>query len=183
MYSVELLEQHLAKQWGHHANKVKWPQSPHRKLPDSFTILEFPPTEQHSYWIYSTLGMSLGMAEDLIELHVFSNKQDSTLSELLTVTASFHRHGSTLGLHHTVNFGRSWQDASPCSYGFISLPYLDGETLEIFEWEGSHLHNLWLLPITEQERDYKIENGWNALEELFENCELDYCDPNRKSCL
>ncbi|GAA4026633.1 hypothetical protein GCM10022409_08250 [Hymenobacter glaciei] len=127
--------------------------------------------------------MSTDTPEALIELHILSNKEDTTLIELLTVTASFHRNNTNLGLHHTVNFGRPWQDDSLCSYGFISLPYLSGEALEIFDCEGGHLHNLWLLPTTESERDYKMENGWDALEQRFEDCGLDYLNPQRDSCI
>ncbi|HEX8505121.1 MAG TPA: suppressor of fused domain protein [Hymenobacter sp.] len=148
----------------------------------NFSVLAFPPSDKTSCWVYSTLGMSTNTPDALIELHILSNKEDATLIELLTVTASFHRTGTNLGLHHTVNFGRPWQDDSTCSYGFLSLPYLSGETLEIFDFDGRHLHNLWLLPITEGERNYKIKNGWDALERQFEECGLDYLNPQRSSC-
>lgn len=127
--------------------------------------------------------MSTDTPDALIELHVLSNKEDATLIELLTVTASFHRNDANLGLHHTVNFGRPWQDDSACSYGFISLPYLMGENLELFNFEGGYLRNLWLLPITERERNYKAENGWDALEQRFEDGKLDYLSPQRTSCV
>ncbi len=182
MYNLELLQQHLEAQWGTNPAKLKWPHDPHEKLNSQFRVLEFPPNEQHNCWIYSTLGMSLDLEEYIIELHLRSSKQDIALVELLTVTASFHRTNTELGLHHSVNFGRPWQDDSLCSYGFISLPYLDGETLEIFDFADGHLHNLWLIPITESERDYKIEYGWDALEEKFEACGLDYLNPNRETC-
>jgi hypothetical protein len=182
MYSIELLKQHLETQWGTDSTELKWPHDPHGKMLHSFRVLEFPPNERHSYWVYSTLGMSFDVEESLIELHLFSTKQDVALVELLTTAASFHRNDANLGLHHSVNFGRLWQDNSACSYGFISLPYLDGETLEMFDFADGHLHNLWLIPITESERDYKMEYGWDALEEKFEACGLDYLNPNREAC-
>lgn len=183
MYSLELLQQHLEKQWGANSTKLKWHYDPHKKLHNQFSILEFLPNEHHNCWIYSTLGMSLDSEEYLIELHLRSSKQDISLVELLTVTASFHRSDTELGLHHSVNFGRPWQDNSPCSYGFISLPYLDGEDLEIFDFENGHLHNLWFIPITKSERDYKMKYGWDALEEKFEAYGLDYINPHRKACV
>lgn len=182
MYNLDLLQQHLEGKWGANPNKLKWPHDPQEKMLGSFSVLEFPPNEDHSYWIYSTAGMSLDVEESLIELHLFSAKQDFTLVELLTVAASFHRNKPHLGLHHTVNFGRPWQDNSPCEYGFISLPYLDGEELEVFDFDNGHLHNLWLIPITESERAYKIEHGWDALEERFEANGFDYTNPQRKPC-
>jgi hypothetical protein len=51
---------------------------------------------------------------------------------------------------------------------FISLPYLDGEQLELFNFDRHTIHCYWFIPITEKERNYKIENGCEALERLFE---------------
>ena len=175
MYNLELLKLHLEACWGKSTGQQFRISDPHKKMPFSFRVLEFPPGEAHDFWIYSTLGMS-------IELHLFSQKQDINLVELLTITASFHRNDTPLDLHHSVNIGQPWQDNSLCDHAFLSLPYLDGDELEIFNFDKNHLHNLWLLPITEAERDYKMEYGWNALEELFEAKELNYLDPNRTSC-
>ena len=182
MYNLELLKQHLETNWGQSTDEKVRISDQHGKMGKDFSVLEFPPSDKHEFWIYSTLGMSTDTPDTLIELHIFSNKQDSSLIDLLTFAASFHKNAALLGLNHTVNFGISWQDDSPCSFGFISLPYLDGEDLEIFNFEDGHLHNLWLIPITESERDYKIENGWDALEQRFEDCEMDYLNPQRPSC-
>jgi hypothetical protein len=40
---------------------------------------------------------------------------------------------------------------------------------------------LWLLPITAEERAYKIEAGLEALEQKFETTSFDYTDPLRAS--
>jgi hypothetical protein len=181
MYNLELLKQHLESIWGSSIVAKPIPD-PHGKMGKDFSVLAFPPSSKTSCWVYSTLGMSTDTPNALIELHILSNKKDATLVELLTVTASFHRNSTNLGLHHTVNFGRPWQDDSRCNYGFISLPYLSGEALELFNFKDGHLHNLWLLPITESERNYKIENGWDALEQQFEECGFDYINPQRPSC-
>ena len=99
--------------------------------------------------------------------------------ELLTICASYHRNGKPLNLHHTVNIGQPWLDESNCDHGFISLPYLDGEELEIFNFDGQEIHCYWFIPITKNERDYKSKNGYEALEELFEKKQFDYLNPNR----
>lgn len=183
MYNLELLKQHLEANWGQSTDEKLRVPDPHGKMSVDFSVLEFPPSDKHGFWIYSTLGMSTDTPEKLIELHAFSQKQDAGLVELLTVTASFHRNNTSLGLHHTVNFGQPWQEGSACSFGFISLPYMDGEDLEIFNFKDKHLHNLWLLPITESEKNYKIENGWDALEQCFDDNGLDYLNPQRPSCV
>ena len=128
--------------------------------------------------------MSLDRQDDnLIELFIFSPRQDKAQIELVTVCASYHRNILPLNIHHTVNIGRPWLDNSNCDHCFISLPYLDGEDLEVFSFNDKTYHCYWLIPITEKERDYKIDKGCEALEQLFEDKQLDYLKPERKCLL
>ncbi|WP_207421168.1 suppressor of fused domain protein [Desertivirga brevis] len=158
-------------------------KGPTEKLHPDFYVLEFRPNARHHYWTYCTVGMSVGRIDDnLIELFVFSPQQDEAIVELVTVCASYHRNGLPLNIHHTINIGRPWLPNSKCDHGFISLPYMDGEDLELFEFNGQMFHCFWLIPITERERDYKMENGCEALEQLFEDKQLDYLNPLRE-CL
>lgn len=159
-----------------------WNVGPKEKLHSEFSVLEIGPNHRHNFWIYCTLGMSLGRTDDnLIELFVYSPKRDESLVELLTVCASYHRQKLPLNIHHTVNIGRPWLDDSICDHGFISLPYLEGEKLEVFDYKGKQFHCYWFIPITEAERDYKIHNGCELLEQLFESKQLDYLNPKRHS--
>ncbi|RPD49621.1 suppressor of fused domain protein [Hymenobacter sediminis] len=183
MYNLAQLQAHLEQHWQVQAERLSWSVGPTEKLDVAFRVLEFAPGAVHAMWIYSTLGMSLNRPNNAIEIHIFSNEQNRGLVELLAVIASYHRNDLPLGIHHTVNFGMPWQKASHCSFGYISLPYLDGEALEIFNFQKSQLHNLWLIPITKKERDYKIANGWDALEEAFEKGQLSYTSPQRRSCV
>lgn len=66
-------------------------------------------------------------------------------------------------------------------YGLISLPYLDGPRLENHQTKSGLIRFLWLIPITIQERDYKKQNGLEALEQKFEQEHLNYINPYRKS--
>ena len=119
-----------------------------------------------------------------IELHLFSPKKDGSLIELLTTVAYYHKNTRRLNLWHTVNFGRGWQDKSACEYGLISLPYLDGPTLEdlyLASPEEKIFKFYWLIPVTKQEVDYKKKYGIEALEQLFELQSFNYLDSNRKS--
>ena len=106
-------------------------------------------------------------------------RPDNSIVELLTFCASYHRNKLPLNIHHTVNIGQPWLDHSKCDHGFISLPYLDGDQLEIFAFGGQTIHCYWFIPITEKERDYKIDKGCEALEQLFEEKQIDYLNPNR----
>jgi len=48
-------------------------------------------------------------------------------------------------------------------------------------WERGHARILWLLPITETERDFKAQHGLEALEQRFDDASRQYSDPQRAS--
>lgn len=175
------LELHYQQYFGVEGRKKVLNKGPQEKLHSGFYVLEIPPNERHSVFIYCTVGMSADRLDDnLIELFAFSPKADEKLVELMTYTASYHRAGLPLNLHHTVNIGQPWLDNSNCDHAFISLPYLDNQELRLFNFDDHEIHCYWLIPITVAERDYKIENGSEALEQLFEEKGLDYINPDRK---
>jgi len=175
------LHQHYVGYFKAVGQKLVWDKGPQEKLHPDFYILEFEPSQIHDFWTYCTVGMSVDSEVDnLIEIFIYSPRQDPALVELLTITASYHRNVLPLGLNHTVNIGQPWLDGSKCDHGFLSLPYLDGEQLETLELEGRIIKCYWFIPITEKERDYKIESGVEELEQLFEDKQLDYLNPNRK---
>jgi Suppressor of fused protein (SUFU) len=154
------------------------------KLHPDLYVLEFKPNNRHNFWTYCSIGMSLDRKDDnLIELFVFSPWQDKAHVELITVCASYHRNCLPLNIHHTINIGRPWLDQSTCDHCFISLPYLDGTDIELFEFNKKTYHCYWLIPITEKERNFKIENGCEALEQLFEDKQLNYLNPDRQCLL
>ncbi|MCY7347268.1 MAG: suppressor of fused domain protein [Pyrinomonadaceae bacterium] len=98
---------------------------------------------------------------------------------MTTYYHSLHR----LGLNHTFPLGETWIENSTLEYCLVSRPYpleVDVETCKI---EDGHAHFFWLLPITESEREYKIKNGVDALEEKFEEAEIKYWDSNRESII
>jgi hypothetical protein len=177
---IKELRRHYERVWGASSGVAHWTQGPVGELPKAFGVAVFPPRAERSYWVYATLGMSIGYRES-IELHLFSPRQADELVELLTVVAHYHRTGNRLGLHHTVNFGRPWLTNSTCSYGLISLPYLNGPELEWLASSDLRIRSLWLLPITEAERDFKKRKGTEALERLFEEHQVDYLNPERRS--
>lgn len=177
---INNLTRHYETFFGLPGKHLKLERGPKEKLDPDFFILEFPPNNKHNMFCYCTVGMSFERNDDnLVELIIYSAKPDKTLIELLTVCASYHRNGKPINLHHTVNIGQSWLDNSKCDHGFISLPYLDGTQLEIFDFKGREIHCYWFIPITEKERDYKIDNRFEALEKLFEEKQFDYLNPNR----
>jgi hypothetical protein len=89
--------------------------------------------------------------------------------------------GARLDLNHTVNFGRPWLPESDCDHGLISLPYLDGPAVEILKEGEMIIRCLWLIPVTNEEVEYKKRLGIESLEARFEESSFDYAYPARVS--
>jgi hypothetical protein len=173
------IEAHYTRNWGVQPEACPFQLGRVHELPSGFVVLAFPPHEGRSTWTYATCGMSLPGDPQPVELHVFSPIRSEDLVELLYAVAHFHRTGTKLNLGHTVNFGRPWLSQSACSFGLISLPYLDGPELENFEGSNGSAKCYWLIPITKTELDLKKRQGLEALEARFESAGFDYSDPMR----
>jgi hypothetical protein len=180
---IDKLKQHYKAFFGVAGKRVQFDKGPIEKLHPNFEVLEFPPNKRHNMYGYCTVGMSLDRDDDnLIELVLYSPESEPEIAELLTAVAYYHRNTLPLNLYHTVNIGRPWLEHSLCDHALISLPYLDGPELEFFNYKRKETHCYWLIPITEAERDYKIEHGCETLEQLFEDRQFNYLDPQR-TCL
>jgi hypothetical protein len=174
------LRAHYEAFWGPATAVVAWPAGPAAELPPDFHVLEFPPGTRKR-WTYATCCMSQPSDAKGIELHLLSPVQHGGHIELLTAVAHYHRTGRSIGLGHTVNFGRPWFPNSACDHGLLSLPYLDGPALERCELPGETVHCLWLIPITAAEVEFAVAGGLERLEQRFEAGKLDYLDPERRS--
>jgi hypothetical protein len=178
---INLVCEHYEKVWGIEGRDVGFVGGPLDELPDGFKILEFEPHGDRPMWTYATCGMSSSKDISPMELHMFSPHRSGEPVELLVATAHYHRTGSTLAVGHTVNFGKPWIETSPCEFGLISLPYLDGPKLENLKLGGGIIVRcLWLIPITASEVDFKKQNGLDALEDCFDRVQFNYLNPTRK---
>jgi hypothetical protein len=176
-----IITNHYIEQWGIEPAILIPRPAPINQIGPDFRVLEFPTSDSRDMWTYATCGMSSFEVERPIELHIFSSKQAIELVDILTAIAHYHQTEQILDLGHTVNFGVPWQNLSVCTYGLISLPYLDGPDLEILNYQNREVGFYWLLPITKAERDFKKVNGIEALEQLFDESPPNYIDPARQS--
>lgn len=109
---------------------------------------------------------------------------DALNVESVTVNAFYHCGPvhQRLDGGHTVPIGRPWLDDSACDHFLVSLPYPFGPEFEVCRWgREAHARILWLLPITKAEKDFRRENGLDALEDLFDEHAIDPVDPERTS--
>lgn len=177
----QLIAAHYVNAWGRVGHPQPFAAGRALELPSDFTVLAYPPSNLRPYWTYATCGMSQAPDPRGLELFMFAPYRSPELVELLFATAHYHRTGAALDLGHTVNFGRPWVGASPCTHGLVSLPYLDGPKLEHAIIRNTPVRVLWLVPITPQERAFKIEHGLAALEVEFERAGLQFARPGRES--
>lgn len=173
---------HYEDIWGADYRIRNFEKGPMKNLSKEFCLLEYPSNAKRKMWTYATCGMSSFNDDMPIEVHLFSPNQHENLIEILTAVSYYHKNEAKINLSHTVNLGVPWQPRSNCSYGLISLPYLDGPNLEILKIDKSFtIHFYWLIPITSGEVAYKEKFGIEALEEKFDKSEFNYLDPTRKS--
>ncbi len=172
------IEAHYAASWGPVVARRRLEAGPVHELPPDFEILVF--ARKADSFVFATKCMSQPSDDHALELHLFAREgMEDAAVEILTAVAHYHRTGHRLGLWHTVNFGKALVTGSDCSFGFVSLPYLDGPKLE---WSSApKVQFLWLIPVTESEVRFKKANGVEALERLFEERRFNYLDPHRAS--
>jgi hypothetical protein len=174
------VREHYEAHWGPALAELRLHRGPMISFDPHFDILVFGPTGTRGVWTYATCGMSAGPARPMLEAHMFATTRfDDPCVELLTFLAFFHHTGEALGLHHTVAFGQPWSSGSLLDHGLLSLPYLDGPSLEWQDVGAEKIQHLWLLPISRSERELKVTAGVEALEALFESRGVAYADPTR----
>jgi Suppressor of fused protein (SUFU) len=177
----QVIRQHLCQFFaGHHCEEHVCTLGPaQHKLP-CLRALEFAPGPKTGLWLYVTAGAWAARNDPRLEFLIAAPEQDQRHVELLFMAAWYHgREG--LGTGHTLPIGEPWLPGSACEFFLVSLPYSFGPKLEVCNFRDWHLHVLWLLPITKAEREFKVKEGLEALEQRFDACALAYWIPARPS--
>ena len=167
---------------GHSTEVVSWDRGPILKVIPEFKVFVAKPGPKINLWSYCSIGASTVHHPDhgLLEFIVHSPIESPRMVETLAMLSYYHN-DHCLGFGHTVPIGEPWLDNSKCDNWLLSKPYPLGPDLEICKHLDSHIHITWLLPITVQEKNYKVSNGMEALEQLFEDKGLEFWSPNRPS--
>ena len=171
---------------GHEVTVVDWKVGPIESRVAGFEVARIGPGPRASgLWTYVTLGCWESTQTDGhgLEFIITARLKSDRLAELLAMCAYYHAGppSQRLDLGHTVPIGEPWLPGSGCDHYLVSLPYPFGSDLEICDWGDGHARLLWLLPITEAERDYKADHGQEALEQRFEDAKVKYWDATRAS--
>jgi hypothetical protein len=174
------ITEHYTRHGAAPSQVVTWTEGPVDELPAAFSVLVI--TRSDTSVAYATRCMSEPSDDERLELHLLARPADvpeGELAELLVAVAHYHRTGRRLGLGQTVDFGQPWLAGSACTHGLISLPYLDGPSLE---WLAAPLIRfLWLVPVTASEVRFTEAHGVEALALRFDEQRSNLLDPRRAS--
>ncbi|WP_431675999.1 suppressor of fused domain protein [Kitasatospora sp. KL5] len=153
-----------------------------REAVPGLRIIAASPGPRCSAWTYVTAGCWSAVEKHGhgIEFALTAPAGDLSFIDLLAKIAYYHA-GHHLDLEHSMPIGEPWMPGSSCDHLLISLPYLHDPDLEICPLPSGHARILWALPVTAAELAYRREHGHEALEQLFEQHEIEPTDPRRAS--
>ena len=177
------LEEHVRRFFdGQQIEAFTWSEGPILKQNPHFRALRVAPTSANGVWTYVSVGGCAATPNDMhgLEFVLCTSNPESRAVELLAMTVFYNRDGK-LGLGHTLPLGEQWLPGSACDHLLVSLPYPFGPELQTCHVGDRHVEFLWLLPITKDERDFKVESGLDALESRFDAVGLRYWQVDRAS--
>ena len=176
------LEEHVCRFFsGRQIEAFVWPVGPIREQNPHFRALRIEPESSADVWTYVSVGGWAAMDGNCgLEFVIRTAAPEERAVELLAMTVYYNR-GGKLGLGHTLPVGEPWLPGSRCDHLLVSLPYPFGPDLETSHVGDRHVDFLWLLPITQEERDFKVSAGLEALEARFEEGGLKYWRADRAS--
>lgn len=148
------------------------------EMPDFRIFCVEPPEHENFPWVYVSSGMGEMINQ---EFFIISPYETPEHVEALAMLASvcFNYGGAHLNLGNVVEIGRPWLENSNLENFLISLPYPYGKKLEYMD----NVRFMWLLPITNEEKDFLKDHSAEELEALFDREEIDYLAQSRRSAV
>jgi len=157
-------------------------------------IYQFEPTKERPYWTLITSGMSNKRQiarEDCddhmsprAEILMYVPEPQGWMFNVLKGLAEMPFEDNT-SLHwwHTIPNGMPMTSTpSQLTSYFILPPYFEPKGFAEFELNDDRVDFLWMIPITEAEREYAVQHGSQELEQRFEDAEMSpILDESRKS--
>ncbi|WP_051814015.1 suppressor of fused domain protein [Kitasatospora sp. MBT63] len=153
-----------------------------REAVPGLRIIAASPGPRGNCWTYLTAGCWSAVQKHGhgLEFALTAPAGDESFVDLLAKIAYYHA-GHHLDLEHSMPIGEPWIPGSSCDHLLVSLPYLHGPDLEHCPLPTGHARILWTLPVTADEITFRREHGHEALEQLFDEHEIDPVDPKRPS--
>jgi hypothetical protein len=179
---------HYRSYWGaDRIEDVHWtPEHLGSRLPD-FHIAKVKPARPGGMWTFASIGAWRATDGEPhgVEFVAVSRGQSAGVMRRLGIVAYYHAGPpeNRLGAGHLLPIGEGWTESSTLESILVCRPYLWDPKLEHCQLSDRHIQVLWLLPITAAEHDFARRHGVDALEERFEQAEIDYLDESRRSVI
>ena len=143
-----------------------------------------PPGASDQLCVYVSCGVwdAVHIEDHGLEFYLIAPERHHRHALTVAMNAYYHANPDEsyrLDVGHTVPIGEPWMPGSSSDHFLVSRPYPYGPEFEMCHWEHGHARILWLLPITETERDFRMRHGLEALEQRFDDAGLQYWDPGR----
>jgi hypothetical protein len=182
----ERIRHHYDAFWGaDRIEEVHWTPGPISTRLPQLHIAKVVPAGEGEAWTFATIGMSAVDAHHSHGIELVAMSSDAGAAAMLNLGMLAYYHAGPedqrLGHGHTVPIGQGWVDGSPMDHVLISLPYAWGPKLELCQVGDRLIRVLWALPIHEAERQFKANEGLEALEKRLEAAAIDPLDPHRAS--
>ena len=163
--------------------------------PVHIDIYQFAPTSQRPYWTLITGGMSDERqiqpenCDDYMSpraeiLMYVRGPQEWMFNVLKGLAEMPFEKGTCLHWWHTIPNGMPMTAKPSLLTSFFLPPYFEPPGFTEFTLDGDRVDFLWMIPITEAERQYAVKHGSQELEKRFEDAELSpVVDESRRSLL
>jgi hypothetical protein len=183
-------ESHYTKFFGPFSEPVM--HSTDVKIPH-IDIYQFRPTDERPFWTLITGGMS-NLRQPAVpdgvppraEILLYASEPVGWMFNVLKGLAEMPFDDNTFlhWGHSVVNGMPMTAKPSLLTNFFFLAPCFESEDFDSLVIEGEEVSILWMVPITDAERDYKLEHGSNALRELFAEHQLpQVIDESRESLI
>jgi hypothetical protein len=147
-------------------------------------VYQFAPNDQRDYWTLVTGGMSdarqiepcdgEGRMSPRAEILMYAAEPRGWMFNVLKGLAEMPFEDNTF-LHwwHTALNGMPMTATPSLLTSFFFLPpYFESPDIGNLLLDGDRVDFLWMIPITEAEREFAVRHGSQELEKLFENANL-----------
>lgn len=141
--------------------------------------------------MYASIGMSrAGMLDSetntihYAEIFMGVYEHFESLPKIMAMLATYpHNEKTFVAPEHTIPLGMPIVQNSSLTSVLFAIAYFDPPWFRGLDVDGKHIQFLWVIPLTEREREFKTKTGWNALGQMFENEQVVIGDVFRESAI
>lgn len=181
------IECHIRRNWpAAKLEFVSWQEGPIEQAIPGFEVCQISPVEPSDPWVYMSCGASSVVSGVDFPLEFLITSPQATGQHIETLTMVAYLHSDPryrLKLGSIIEIGRPWLGSSGFMNLLVSLPYPFGPSVEwlLRDNDLPDIRVLWLLPISDAERDFARAKGVESLERRFDAAAIDAIDPKRPS--